>query len=288
METLQAGELVGRGLHPPVSRAGSLEEGLGELRKGAVALEPARLRDIGMAAREFALFSAAARAQGLPAIPLESHLAGLPALDGLSSHLLAITTEDGEVSPRATPRYGKLLAQADRLRREMFLPVAHVASRLASAGALRDSPPSLRNGRLVLPVASGKGGAVAGIIHDRSDSGSTLFIEPAELVEQGNALQEAEVELQRERRRILRDATALVRREAEALEKGLEAATDIDAASARFLYTPGEHRFPPDGLMRLKGLRHPLIERERVCVRDLVLPVDAGVVISGPTPGASV
>ncbi len=287
METLQAGELVGRGLHPPVSRAGSLEEGLGELRKGAVALEPARLRDIGMAAREFALFSAAARAQDLPAIPLESHLAGLPALDGLSSHLLAITTEDGEVSPRATPRYGKLLAQADRLRREMSSRVAHVASRLASAGALRDSPPSMRNGRFVLPVASGKRGAVAGIIHDRSDSGSTLFIEPAELVEQGNALQEAEVELQRERRRILRDATALVRREAEALEKGLEAATDIDAVFARFLYSSRENTvFPADGPMRLMGLRHPLIERERVVCSDLVLPGDWRVlVISGPNAG---
>jgi DNA mismatch repair protein MutS2 len=286
-ETLQAGELVGRGLHPPVSRAGSLEESLEALERGTLALEPARLRDIGMAALEFAGFRAAAGAPGLPEPPLESLLAGLPSLEGLSSHLLSITTDDGEVSPRATPRYGKLMVQADRLRREMSSRVAHVASRLAAAGALRDSPPSVRNGRFVLPVASGKRGAVAGIIHDRSDSGSTLYIEPAELVEQGNALQEAEVELQRERRRILRDATAMVRRDSQALEKGLESATDIDAVFARALYHSREETvFPGEGPMRLLGLRHPLIDRERVVQSDLALPGDWRVlVISGPNAG---
>ncbi len=286
-ETLQAQELVGMGLTPPVSRAGSLEESIEALRRGAVILEPPRLRDIGAAIREFGEFLGAAGGPCPPEAPLQRLLAGLPVSAELAAHLYSITTEDGDVSPRATRRYGELLTRADRLRREMSSRVAHAASRLAAAGVLRDAPPSIRNGRFVLPVASGKRGAVAGIIHDRSDSGSTLFIEPAELVEDGNALQEAEVELQRERRRILRDATAMVRRELEALERGLEAATDIDAVFARALYSSRENTvFPGAGPMRLLGLRHPLIERDRVVRSDLVLPGEWRVlVISGPNAG---
>jgi DNA mismatch repair protein MutS2 len=208
-------------------------------------------------------------------------------LDELSGHLLAITTPEGDISPGASPDLLKLVNRENRLRRGLSRRVASIAARLSLAGVLRDSPPSIRNGRFVLPVASGKRGAVTGIIHDRSESGSTLFIEPSELVEDGNALQEANMEIQIERRRILREATSLVRKEKKTLARGLKAAVEIDAIFARARYRIRECTFfPGEGQMRLLGLRHPLIDRETVVRSDFILPDEWKVlVVSGPNAG---
>jgi DNA mismatch repair protein MutS2 len=286
-ETEEAEMLNTMGLRPPVDNARVLWESLALLERGAIYLEPLQLREVGLAASGFARFKSAACAANPPALPLASLVAGLPVLDSLFTHLLRITTPEGELAPGASPRFAKLFSQVERMRREMSARVAELASRYTSSGVLRDSPPSLRNGRFVLPVASGKRGSVSGIIHDRSESGSTLFIEPSEMVAQGNAMQEAEVELQREKRRILRDATALVRAEREALEMGLEASVEIDAVFARAVYRARENTvFPGSGPMNLLGLRHPLIPRDRVVRSDLTLPDSWRVlVISGPNAG---
>ncbi len=286
-ETMSAGMLSGMGLLPPVAHVEALTESLSLIERGAIYLEPDQLRETGLSAEAFGRFRTDALAVDSPVVPLLSHVEQLPVLETLYTHLNRITTPEGGVSPNASPRYSKLCAQADRLRRELSSRVAEIAGRLSSSGVLRDAPPSIRNGRFVLPVASGKRGSVNGIIHDRSESGSTLFIEPSSLVEQGNALQEAEMELQRERRRILRDATAMVRAEKEALSGGLAAAVALDAVFARALYQARENTvFPPEGPMRLLGLRHPLIDRDRVVRSDLCLP-DAWkvLVISGPNAG---
>lgn len=286
-ETAGAEFLTGLGLRPPVQHSGVLGESLALLEKGAIYLDPSQLRDVGLAVEAFAAFEKAARGAPVSAVPLSGYVQRLPVLPGLSEHLLKVTTPEGDVSPGASPRYARLFSEVERLRREIGGKVAGVASRLSQAGALRDAPPSMRNGRFVLPVASGKRGSVPGIIHDRSESGSTLFIEPSELVEQGNVLQEAAIELQRERRRILRDATAMVRAHREALARGLEASTSLDAIFARGFYRARENTvFPGEGPMRLLGLRHPLIGLERVVRSDFVLPPQWQVlVISGPNAG---
>lgn len=286
-ETEEAEMLDTMGLRPPVDNARVLLESLVLLERGAIYLEPLQLREVGLAASGFARFRSAACAANPSAVPLAALVDGLPVLDSLFTHLLRITTPEGELAPGASPKFAKLFSQVERMRREMSARVAELASRYSSSGVLRDSPPSLRNGRFVLPVASGKRGSVPGIIHDRSESGSTLFIEPSETVAQGNAMQEAEVELQREKRRILRDATALVRSEREALEKGLEASVGIDAVFARAVYRARENTvFPGSGPMNLLGLRHPLIPRDRVVRSDLTLPDTWRVlVISGPNAG---
>ncbi|MFO7627025.1 MAG: Smr/MutS family protein [Candidatus Fermentibacteraceae bacterium] len=286
-ETEEAEMLSAIGLGPPVDSIRVLEESLALLERGAIYLEPLQLREVGLAASGFARFRSAACGVLPPAVPLGSHVSGLPVLESLFTHLLRITTPEGELSPGASPKFAKLFSQVERMRREMSARVAELASRYSASGVLRDSPPSLRNGRFVLPVSSGKRGSVSGIIHDRSESGSTLFIEPSEMVEQGNAMQEAEVELQREKRRILRDATAMVRAEREALERGLEASVGIDAVFARAIYRARENTvFPGSGPMNLLGLRHPLIPRDRVVRSDLTLPDSWRVlVISGPNAG---
>lgn len=77
----------------------------------------------------------------------------------------------------------------------------------------KDVSPTLRDGRLVIPVAPAMKRKFHGIVHDESDTGKTVFIEPAEVVEANNKIRELESEERKEIHRILLEFTQLVRPE---------------------------------------------------------------------------
>lgn len=77
----------------------------------------------------------------------------------------------------------------------------------------KDVSPTLRDGRLVIPVAPAMKRKIRGIVHDESDTGRTVFIEPAEVVETNNKIRELESEERKEIHRILMEFTQIVRPE---------------------------------------------------------------------------
>jgi DNA mismatch repair protein MutS2 len=115
-------------------------------------------------------------------------------------------------------KYGKIKdnasAELARIRRELSGTMGSVSRALNSIlrsaqsdGVVdKDVTPTMRDGRLVIPVAPGLKRKIKGIVHDESASGKTVFIEPAEVVEANNRIRELESE---ERREIIRILTAL-------------------------------------------------------------------------------
>lgn len=81
----------------------------------------------------------------------------------------------------------------------------------------KDTTPSVRDGRLVIPVSPMHKRKLRGIVHDESASGRTIFIEPEEVVETNNRIREAEGEVKREIIRILTEVTDMIRPHAEEL-----------------------------------------------------------------------
>ena len=81
----------------------------------------------------------------------------------------------------------------------------------------KDTTPSMRDGRLVIPVSPMHKRKLRGIVHDESASGRTIFIEPEEVVETNNRIREAEAEVKREIVRILTEVTDMIRPHAEEL-----------------------------------------------------------------------
>lgn len=81
----------------------------------------------------------------------------------------------------------------------------------------KDTTPSVRDGRLVIPVSPMHKRKLHGIVHDESASGRTIFIEPEEVVETNNRIREAEAEVKREIVRILTEVTDMIRPHAEEL-----------------------------------------------------------------------
>ena len=100
----------------------------------------------------------------------------------------------------------------------------------------KDIAPTLRDGRLVIPVAPAMKRKIRGIVHDESDTGRTVYIEPAEVVEANNRIRELEADERHEIKRILLEFTDTIRPEVADILYSYEFLADIDfiIAKARF------------------------------------------------------
>jgi DNA mismatch repair protein MutS2 len=172
-----------------------------------------------------------------------------------------------------------------RIRREVRDLQERVRRRLETLLQKADMKPFLtgdyitqRSGRYVIPVLATQAGEVPGIIHDRSDTGYTAFVEPQFAVAAGNQLRSLESDEQRELQRILRDLTRGVRERLYALRAsvGILAEFDVLRAAARYARAHDMARpvFADDGRLRLAGARHPVLEDALAAGGGKVVPLD--------------
>jgi DNA mismatch repair protein MutS2 len=289
-ETEAAAALLDIGISIPAAGTDSLQDVCNSLDGGAVILEPVQLRTVGTILADLDRFMDSVESCGddtPPSTSLNKYFERIPRLMELSVRLLSVTTPDGELSPDASPELSRLYKQVDRLRRKLSKRIERISSTMSGRNLLRDLPPTLRDGRYVLPVISSKKGDVHGIVHDRSESGETIFIEPSELVEDGNLLREASLDLDYEKRRILKEVSLEVRKYLEELKNCFKASAQLDAVFARASY----HRefgtvFPAEGRLSLQNLRHPLIPTREVVGNSVELPADWRIlIVSGPNAG---
>ena len=156
--------------------------------------------------------------------------------------------------------------------------------------------PTLRDGRLVIPVAPGLKRKIRGIVHDESASGKTVYIEPAEVVEANNRIRELEAEERREIIRILTDFAKLVRPHvAELLDSyRFLAAIDLIRAKAELaeLTRALEPRVEASPLIDWVRAAHPLLALSLAKQGKQVVPLDITLtpgkrilIISGPNAG---
>jgi DNA mismatch repair protein MutS2 len=210
------------------------------------------------------------------------------ALEPLVEEIGRAIEEDGsDVRDTASPVLRRLRKEV----RESRLRVAEELQRLARASGLRqhlqEEFVAQRGGRPVFAVKASARKSVPGIVHDVSDSGQTLFVEPLAIVELGNRQAEAAGAEREEVARILRELSASVGSRAAALVALVEAAGEIDLALARGIVSRGWRGavVSPDGPVRLLGARHPLLDRATAVPIDLDLGAARVLVISGPNTG---
>src|SRR5690554_5653098 len=97
----------------------------------------------------------------------------------------------------------------------------------------KDVAPSMRDGRLVIPVNPSHKRKIKGIVHDESASGKTVFIEPSEVVEANNRIRELESDERREIIKILTDFTNFLRPYLSDLLESYEFLAKIDFIQAK-------------------------------------------------------
>jgi DNA mismatch repair protein MutS2 len=224
------------------------------------------------------------------------HLAAIAARlepsPGLHDAIQEALDDDGKVRDEASPALRRirkdLRVAADRLRRQLEALLGSEALR----GVLQEGLITQRNGRYVIPVKADFRGRVPGVVHDTSDSGATLFVEPLGAVEAGNRLRELGLDEEKEIERILQVLSGRVAAEAESLSASIVALGDLDLAFAAARYAAELRAVPPRILEAAEPqldfplARHPLLDP------DTVVPVSVRVgrdfsqlVITGPNTG---
>ena len=142
--------------------------------------------------------------------PLYPNLRGLAGdvdiLPSLLKAIDAIIDKFGKVKDTASPQLASLRSELSRTSGSISRTLNSILRRAQAEGLVeKDASPTLRDGRLVIPVAPALKRKMNGIIHDESASGKTVFIEPAEVVQANNRIRELEAE---ERREVIRILTA--------------------------------------------------------------------------------
>lgn len=155
---------------------------------------------------------------------------------------------------------------------------------------LRDGIITQRNGRFVVPVKSENRNDIAGMVHDTSGSGATVFIEPAAVVEANNEIKVLESREQDEIERILCELSQMAGEFQDTIKISFDSATELDLhfAKAHLAYKMKASRpiLNNDGEILLKKARHPLIDPKKVVPVDINLGIDFdSLVITGANTG---
>lgn len=230
-----------------------------------------------------------------------------PCLQELSKDILTFPLLIQKINVILSP-YGKIKDNASqelaRIRKELAGTMSGISRSLnailrnaQSEGVVdKDVAPTMRDGRLVIPVAPGLKRKIKGIVHDESASGKTVFIEPAEVVEANNRIRELESEERREIIRILTEFSSLLRPEIPALLDSYEFMGKIDFIRAKSLFAIKISGIKPaledKQILDWTTAIHPILQLSLAKHGKKVVPLDIELndkqrilIISGPNAG---
>ena len=230
-----------------------------------------------------------------------------PALTALAGDILVFPQLIGKIDT-ILDKFGKVKDSASpelqTIRREITVTMSNISRSLQSIlrsaqgeGVVdKDVTPTMRDGRLMIPVAPAFKRKIKGIVHDESATGKTVFIEPEVVVEANNRIRELEGEEKREIIRILTDFTNLIRPAAPDILQSYEFLADIDfiRAKALFALEVGGIRPIVEDKQQVDWARavHPLLYLSLKKQQKEVVPLDITVtdekrllIISGPNAG---
>lgn len=230
---------------------------------------------------------------------LNKHAPFLHALDELQRKIAQCVDESGNISDDASPRLSQIRSSIRKLHSKIKDELQRLIHSSKVAKVLQEPIYTIRSGRYVLPVNANERntGTVNGIVHDSSQSGLTVYIEPVSVIEPTNQIRLNEAEEEREITRILTELSDLCRLNMEKLDTNYGALTKIDLvmARARLAIKIGgkrpELKEITNKSIRLEMLnsRHPLLvlhQRFEVIANDLVMKDgDRTLIITGPNTG---
>ena len=155
---------------------------------------------------------------------------------------------------------------------------------------LQDNIITVRGDRYVIPVKSDCKGTIPGLVHEQSASGSTLFVEPMQIVELNNELKVELVNEQLEIEKILRNFSNQIEGCADGITYSYNTVVDMDMVFAKAQlareYKATKPELNEDGVIDIRAGRHPLIDQKKVVPVSLALKKDEKMLlITGPNTG---
>lgn len=209
----------------------------------------------------------------------------------------AILDGFGQVKDNASARLSEIRRELTSTMNGISRSLNAILRKAQSEGFVdKDASPSMRDGRLVIPVNPSYKRKIKGIVHDESASGKTVFIEPSEVVEANNRIRELESEERREIIRILTGFTDYLRPFLPDVLASYEFLAHVDfiRAKARFAQQINSIKPDVDDARRIDWVQavHPLLYLSLKKQNRTVIPLDITLenenrilIISGPNAG---
>lgn len=213
----------------------------------------------------------------------------LTPLTPVSEEILKCIIAEDEIADDAS-------ANLKKIRREIGATNDKLRSQLNSIingsvrNYLQDAVVTMRDNRYCIPVKAEYKSQVPGMIHDQSSTGSTVFIEPAAVVNLNNKIRELELEEQKEIEVILADLSAKVGLHTEEIIDDQKIMTKLDFIFAKgrlaIEYNASRPVFNTDHIINIRKGRHPLIDKNKVVPIDIRLGEDFDLlIVTGPNTG---
>ena len=228
---------------------------------------------------------------------LQKMLEGVFTFYAVTKRIDQLLDKYGRIKDSASPALATIRSELRRSEGS----VSHTLNRILRAAQAeglvdKDVAPTLRDGRLVIPVAPAMKRRISGIVHDESATGKTVFIEPAEVVEANNRIRELEAEEKREVIRILKEFTETLRGNLKELARAFEGLADIELVRAKACLADQMQAVMPEignaPLIDWTMARHPLLEASLRKQGRRIVPLEIALsrrqrilVISGPNAG---
>ncbi|MBS7408951.1 MAG: endonuclease MutS2, partial [Prevotellamassilia sp.] len=224
-------------------------------------------------------------------------VAGLSAFNDIVRAIDAVLNRYGKVKDTASPELLTIRHQLEQTSRGISHSLRTIISEAQTEGYIdRDVTPTLRDGRLVIPVAPGVKRKIRGIVHDESASGKTVFIEPTAVVEANNRIRELKAAERREIIRILQSLTSEIRPHVADMLAMQQLLGQVDFLRALSAFSQALCCVVPQisasPLIEWRSARHPLLELSlkkhgrSIVPLDITLPAGKRLLlISGPNAG---
>src|SRR5215472_12673693 len=171
---------------------------------------------------------------------------------------------DGTLDDRASPELARIRREVEKQKRLIQESLRGYLRRLAEGGTVQEELVTIRGERFVIPVKTEQRRRVNGVVHGASSSGQTVFIEPLETIEQNNDLVRLLEEEQAEVRRNLREMTARVGEQADAIAAATGVVAEVELQFGKARFALDYDCVPPElteNFVELRAARHPLLER---------------------------
>ena len=228
---------------------------------------------------------------------LHSLTEGIHTFDDITRRIDQMLDKYGRIKDSASPRLAEIRAQLQKAEGSVARTLNNILRAAQSEGLIeKDVTPTLRDGRLVVPIAPALKRRIKGIVHDESATGKTVFVEPTEVVEANNRIRELEADERREIIVILTEFTKLVRPHAEEIVDAYRLLAEVDFIRARAELARMTNSIEPT--VKAKPLidwimaRHPLLwltlkkQEKAIVPLDITLTPDRRIlIISGPNAG---
>lgn len=234
-------------------------------------------------------------------LPLMSAIAdNMPVLGDLAREIFTSVSTSGELLDDASPALRELRQESRAAYNRLNDTMERSLRRFQRQELVQEPIITQRNGRLVLLVKADMRSRVPGIVHDVSDSGATVFVEPMPAIEQGNRWREVRRAEEREEERVLRHLSTLVADAGEDLLLLLDLMARLDLDMAKGAYSraldavepwvtgTGAGRDSSDGERRqllLTSARHPLLTGDVVPISLHLGGSEQVMLITGPNAG---